>query len=479
MAKKERKALRNGSYSVVLSIVVIAIVILLNKMVDQIPVKYTQFDISTGKLFTIGQETKDILGKLDQNITIYYITQNGNEDSNIEKLLEQYKANSKHIKVEKKDPIVNPSFTKKYAEEGVAENSLIVECGERNKIISYENIYASSIDYTTYQQSVTGFDGEGQITSAISYVTSDSLPKVYYVEGHNEVALPTAVKERIEKTNVELVSLSLLTSDGIPEDASGLLLNAPSNDYSNDEVQKIMDYLNEGGRVMVLSDYVDRDLPNYHSILDHFGIEVVDGVVVEADQKHYVEKPYLLVPNIEYSDVTADMTNGSQYVLISGSEGYRVKDEVGESIQTKEVLTTSDRAIVKTNPKEMKSYEKEDGDQEGPFAVAVTATETLAGDDQSSSKEARVVAIASSTILEESLNNSVADGNFTLYVNALNWLVDQPDAQAVSIPSKSLEIQFLTVTAAKGILVSLIVCFVLPFACLIVGGVICLRRRRK
>ena len=127
--KINMKALRNGSYSVLVSVVVIALVVLMNMIVGQIPTKYTQFDISTGKLYTIGNDTKNVLKNLKQDITIYYVVQSGSEDSNIEKLLEQYEANSKHIKVVKKDPVVYPSFVTNYSEDGIAENSLIVECG--------------------------------------------------------------------------------------------------------------------------------------------------------------------------------------------------------------------------------------------------------------------------------------------------------------------------------------------------------------
>ena len=55
-----RRAFRKDSYSAAMSVVVIAIVVVLNMIVGQIPSKYTEFDISTGKLYTIGDETKKV-----------------------------------------------------------------------------------------------------------------------------------------------------------------------------------------------------------------------------------------------------------------------------------------------------------------------------------------------------------------------------------------------------------------------------------
>ena len=80
-----KRAFRKDSYSAAMSVVVIAIVVVLNLIIGQIPSKYTEFDISTGKLYTIGDETKKVLKNLDEDITIHYIVQSGNEDATIEK----------------------------------------------------------------------------------------------------------------------------------------------------------------------------------------------------------------------------------------------------------------------------------------------------------------------------------------------------------------------------------------------------------
>ncbi len=491
---RNRKALKNGGYSVLLSVIVIAVVVVINLITGQIPSKYTQVDISTGKLYTIGDETKNILKNLEEDITIYHIVQSGNEDSNVEKLLRQYEEGSAHIKVEKRDPVVSPGFTSTYTEENVAENSLIIVGKNRNKVISGSSIYETEIDYSTYQEKTTGFDGEGQITSAISYVTSGEMPVLYYLEGHGEVSLPSALIERIEKANVELKSLSLLTADKVPEDAAGLLLNSPEKDYSKEEAQKVTEYLKKGGKAMMISDYVGQDMPNYRGILEEYGIQVTDGIVIESDKNKYVQQPYYLVPDVNASEVTSGMTDGSSYVLMTGCLGFSVADDVRDTLNISQILTTSDGAFVKTDPENMKSYDKEDGDADGPYTVGVVISEEVGSTDNDSgtdsedkdstsankSRQTQIVCFASSAILDESVNNMVSDGNYTLYMNSLNWMVDAGESNnIVSIASKSVETQYLTVTAGKAAFFAVILCFLLPIACLIVGGVICYRRKRR
>ena len=46
---------------------------------------------------------------------------------------------------------------------------------------------------------ITSFDGEGAITSAIDYVVNEEQPKIYLLEGHGERELPASFKEQIEK----------------------------------------------------------------------------------------------------------------------------------------------------------------------------------------------------------------------------------------------------------------------------------------
>lgn len=499
-----RRAFRKDSYSAAMSVVVIAIVVVLNMIVGQIPSKYTEFDISTGKLYTIGDETKKVLKNLDEDITIHYIVQSGNEDSTIEKLLNQYKDNSSKIKVEKIDPVTSPNYTSQFTDDTVSENSLIVSSAKRNKVIDYSSMYESEIDYSTYQSKTTGFDGEGQLTSAIDYVLSDELPVVYYVTGHNEVTLPDAVKDRIEKANLELKELNLLTAGEVPSDAAGLLLDSPETDYSKEEAQAVITYLQNGGKTLILTDYTGKEHTNYDSILAEYGIEVTDGIVVETDSNMYVQRPYYIVPTISASEITTDMTGGSTNVLLSGCQGFKVSENARDTLDISTVLSPSENAFVKTDPQNMTSYDKEDSDADGPFSVAVTVSEDVSGtsdEDSDSSgvdeattetdnaateaatsdetKTTQLVAIASSAILDSSMNSMVSDGNYTLYMNAMKWLVDTGDSNRVSIASKSVAVDYLTVTAGDAAAIALFVCILLPICCLVCGGMICHRRKKR
>ncbi|MFZ2595395.1 MAG: hypothetical protein WAX11_06345, partial [Gemmiger qucibialis] len=70
-----RRSLRSGAYASVLAVVVLVLVILLNLVVGAVPTKFTQFDISTGKMFTLSDTTKTMLQELNTDVTAYYLAE--------------------------------------------------------------------------------------------------------------------------------------------------------------------------------------------------------------------------------------------------------------------------------------------------------------------------------------------------------------------------------------------------------------------
>ena len=248
---KNRNAFRGGSYALAISAVVLAILVVVNIFASALPPAATRYDISAAKLYSITSNTKVVVNALDQDVTIYWVVQSGEENQVIENLLSKYDSLSDHITVVKKNPDVYPTFAEQYTDESVRNNSLIVECGERSRFIGYDDIFVQEPDIYSYSYS-TSFDGEGAITSAIDYVTTEELPKIYILEGHGEAELPVSFRDQIEKENMETESLSLLTVDAIPEDADCVMIYAPSSDISQEERDLLADYA-LGGRQAVCS----------------------------------------------------------------------------------------------------------------------------------------------------------------------------------------------------------------------------------
>ena len=248
------KSFKVGGYSVAAAVVVIAIAVAVNMIAGALPAGVTQLDMTTSGVYSLSQETENLLSGLEEEVTVYWVVQDGQEDVTLEHLLDRYEAGSSKIKVVKRDPDVYPTFLAQYDVSETYNNSLIVESGETFRYVSYNDVY--EYDYSSYSYDysyTTSFAGENALTSAINYVISSDLPKIYILTGHGESELSTTFAGAVQSANIEYEELSLLTEEAVPEDADAIMICSPQSDISAEEEELLADYLAAGGNLMLLT----------------------------------------------------------------------------------------------------------------------------------------------------------------------------------------------------------------------------------
>ncbi len=458
-------ALKGGSYTITISAIVLAILVVINVLFSKLPSSLTKYDISASQLYSITSGTKVVVNGLDKDVTIYWVVQADKEDSVIENLLNKYESLSSHISVVKKNPDTYPTFTSSYTSEDVANNSLIVECGDKYRYISYSDIYLTDVDYTTYSYNYS-FDGEGALTSAISYVTSEDTPKIYYLEGHGEAELPSEFSKQIKKQNIETESLSLLNIDEIPSDASLLMIYAPTSDISDEEAEMLISYLDDGGKVFVSAGPTSEGtLTNLYSVLSSYGVESEEGIVIESDRNYYTfSQPYMLLPTLSSSDITTPLIDESYYVIFPLAEGLTVSS----SSNVTTLLTSSSTSFSKVDGYNLTTYEKEDNDIDGSFALAVSINTNSDGE---------LIWFASSYFLEDIYNSYSSGANVNLGINAISELIGQEDS--ISISSKSLNYNYLTISSSEASNLKRWMIGIVPGVFVLYGIITVIDRRRK
>lgn len=139
IGRLKTRSFRVGGYSVLATVIVVAIAVFANILVNALPAKYTQFDTTSSQLYSISEQTELVLSELEDDVTVYWIVQDGREDETLGTLLDRYAAMSSKLTVTKVDPDVQPTFVQKYADGTIYNNSLVVECGERNTYQTYTN----------------------------------------------------------------------------------------------------------------------------------------------------------------------------------------------------------------------------------------------------------------------------------------------------------------------------------------------------
>ena len=466
--KNKKLSFRGGAYSLDLTAMLVAVLILVNIMVRFLPANMTRFDISASKLYSVTSNTKTVVSNLQEDVTIYWISQPDAEDEILRNLLDRYASLSDHIEIVKRNPDVYPAFAAAYTDEPVQNNSLVVEAGDRSRFIGYNDIYLAQPDMASYSYSAS-FDGEGAITSAIDYVVNAEQPILYLLEGHGELPLPEVFLDQVTNANMEVEPLSLLTSDGIPQDAACVMIHAPESDISQEEQELLVEYTENGGRLLVMAGpTLEGTLQNLYGILNHYGVVTRDGVIVETDRSHYAFRtPYVLLPEIQEHPITLPLMEEHYYPIAPISQGLSI-ETTSSAYEVTELLKTTPVAFNKADGLQLSSYEMEEGDTEGEFALAVSVENDAQG---------QIVWFATSAFLDPLYNAYSSGANVDMTMNALTDLIGESESMAIR--SKSLNYNYLTISESTATLLKVLLIGVFPLTYLGCGVVVVLKKRKE
>ena len=463
--------LKVSAYRIGLVLVTMALTIVVNLLAEKMPENLRSLDVTSNKMYTLTEETKAFVAGLSEDIRIYVMANEEYKDENLDKTLRKLEALSEHITVTYVDPLINPQFYSNYAETEPSSNSLIVVGPVRSRIVDYYNIYGYDY-YSYYEYQITGYDGEGQIVSALDYVSTDTMPKLYAIGGHNELELEGQFLQAIQKKNIDCESLLLLSVDEVPEDAQALILNAPLNDYSEDDVNKIIAYLEKGGNAVIIPAWTDMELPNFERILNYYGVSVTDGIILEEDaDSYYGQIPYLLFPQVVYDEMTESIADSVVFAPYAQGLLY---EEAAPDVLYAPLLQTGETSYSKVYQQEELEIEtdfrKSDNDMEGPFVIAVRAEKTV-----ENNKISNGVIVGVEFLFTEDADSIVPGNNVKAFGNIIGTLVEQEST--ILIPMK-LYTAMMTSSTRTAAIVGLLSVVILPICLLVTGFVIWFRRRR-
>lgn len=463
------KGIRLGAYSVTGILVMTGLTVAVNVLLNYVPERYTSFDVTSNDLYTLTEETKEFIQGLQSDVTIYVLAGETGKNEDLDKTLMRMAELSGHVSVEYVDPMVNPKFYYNYTDTEPTGNSLIVVCGDRSTVVDYNNIYTYEMNYNTYNYETTGYDGEGQLVSAITYVTTEDMPKFYLVTGHGELAFEESFLSAIKKENVAYEELALYAADEIPEDAQGIIINAPTSDFSADDADKVIAYLEKGGNALLVPTVVDVEMTNFEKILAYYGVSVVDGVIVEGDRNHYYQNPYYLFPVIESDSVTQQVIEGAIFSPFSRGLSY---DDMADGIYYTPLLTTTESSFSKNGAAGGEDFSRQEGDIDGPFAVSLKAEKETAEGELSVA-----FFVASESLFTETADDMAPGNNEKLFCAMISSLADHESV--VGIPAKSFSMSPLVFSAQTVLVVSIVCNIVVPLMLLVIGIVIWARRRKR
>ena len=470
----KKKWLVNGSKTLLLVAIIVAIFIGINYGMQKL--ELSPIDLSQEKLYTLTDESKEKLKNIDKDVNIYFIGST-DDDTNLD-LAKQYKKANEKIVAEAVDINNRPDLAKKYGIES-GSTGIIVECGEKSKVLTSSDLV--TYDTKTYE---TISVAEQKLTSAILSVTSNKIPKVYFLEGYTDFSLDknmNYLKAYLQNEINEIDTLDILSVGKVPDDCDTLVITTPSKDFDDVATTAITDYINSGRNILWLNAAVttEQNFENVNKILAMYGVNPFQvGIIRETDSSHMVtSSPDLIIPETESSKVTKDIYNTTKVNIDEDS----LEDK---NVTKTELLKASEGSYFRTNF-DNQSSTAQDGEEKGTFTVGAELEKTIkeANEEtnESAVKSKLVIYGENYFISDYQLNQNSQYGaiqlgyNKDLVLNSIAYLVDREEDITAR---KSTGTVTYTATDEQDTIVKAII-FTVPLVIIIIGIIVWQVRRRK
>lgn len=495
--KINTKKLKYGTVATVITVIVIVMVVLLNVIVSSLGKRYNlKFDLTPNNNFEISQETKDYLAKLNENVEIcttvdelFFETNENIYYRQAYEVLKKYAQNSSKIEVNFVDMTVNPTYVEKYKQYyngSINDYSIVIFNKDSNRIrvVSINDLFNTEIDYYYYTQSIVSSKAEQVLTSALMYVTDPDPKTAVYLNVISQSSSGENIADILETNGFDIVYVDPLTEE-IPMDADLMIINAPLNDFSEDLIQKLYDFMenngNYGKNMIYLENVSQQETPNIDAFIKEWGISIGDGLIAENNAQNRVSasSPYNIRTYIESNDFSGGIPSETitNPVAVPNSRPLEVLFDHFGNIDTVSLLNTSETAFVMTN--EMMEHIAETGEmpditEQSVSVMALARKYAFVDNVQTYSN---LLVLGSDYILDSSLTSMTYYNNGDYFISIVNNISGKENG--IYIVAKDLSSPTYETNAAQANALRIMFMFILPALVAAAGIIVWLKRRHK
>jgi len=438
-----------GALLLLSSLAMLGILAALNVLCYQF---YGRWDLSQDAAFALSSQTRQALDALQRpvQVTAFFYSGQGAWEQEARYRLEAYRAYSDRISYQVVDPELRPALAEEYGFGG-GSYALAVESGSRRTLIY-------SLD-------------EQALTSAILQVAMLRPVTVYLYSEHGEIDLANSAPEGystargiLEAAGYRIVARPFAADGGtLAVTDSVALLLGPQADLPAEQEERLLDYLNHGGRLLLL---LDPTSPDMAALLQPYG--------VVAERMTIVDPQYGLggnaeIPVIYIVNPNHPISHNLPATVFAGARPLNPSGVYDPGLQPSPLLVSSPGAWGETSPQERPPvYDPEqDWQSQQGLALAVAVQGRLA--EAGPGPSMRLVVVGDSDFAR---NAYLAGGNAQLFLSAVNWLAEK-DIPPAEFPERRVVMTSVQVSATRYATL-----LGLPLAIVVSGVIVWWRRRR-
>lgn len=443
-----RRSTRFGGITFIYIIFIIGILVLVNFISFR---HHKRFDLTKNKRFSLSQQSEQVLKGLPGDIKAMAFFKKGeNSTYRYKDLLDEYAYKSKKFSYEIIDPDRRPVLAKKY---GIEE-------------------YGTTV--LLFQDKTERFTGieEEDLTNAILKVTRKEVKKIYFLSGHGEPDIDESdengfseLKQSLGHETYLVEKIVLAQVEGVPEDASVLIVADPKKPLFPVELEKLRTYIESGGSVLFMLD--PEEASDLKKFVREWNIEVGDNIIIDRLSRLFgAGYTTPVVSQYEYHEITKKFKYATFFPLACSVQPSSEKKS-GYNVLT--LAKTSPSSWAEVDYKQDTVEYNEDKDMAGPVSIAVAAEVSI----EKEKKTARIVVFGDSDFARNQFLH--LSGNRDLLLNTVNWLAKEEDL--ITIRPKESETSYVSLSRKEGINLFFLSVVFYPVVIMAIGITVWFRRR--
>ena len=469
---KNKKAFRYSVNSSVIIIGAIIITLLLNAILVTLNDRFSlEIDFTEDGIYELTDTTKELVDKIEDDVQILMFT-NGTESeqlTTIRNVLSKYTQKSGKIRVEEVDLVKDPSAVAAY--QNIIETdkftlgSLVLKCGEKSEFVSSAN-FITTDGQSNIERSVT--------SKLVNFVDGMSLSEVSFTTGHGEIKA-SSMETALETNAYRVAVLDTLTQE-LPADKNSLvIINAPQNDFSAEEINKLDQYLDRGGNVQIMFDpQIMKRLDRLESYLaEDWGIVRNNNIVI--DQSQMLNGTQFSMAQFGDHEIVKPVSEGQKLVVTPLSNSFDIAGDLPQSVKVTSVLKSSANAT-ETDVASLSSGAQMPNARTGEFNLMLVATRENYLMEENTTHTGRLVVCGSEGMFDTMILEA-RFANEDVFLNTVNWM--KGSDSGITVRAKLMPGGSLTITQSHFWIWFTILIVVIPVGLLVAGLVIWLRRRYK
>lgn len=463
------------------TILVLAVVVMVNYLGA---IFFHRFYLSSQTRVQLSSRTLSVLHSLTNHVSVtLYYDKSDEFYSTIVGLLNEYSSANPNISITPVDYIHDAGEAEKIKDQykSIAANDkdlIIFDCGGRVKIVPGDGLVQTTLEQIQnekereFRRKPVAFNGEMTFTSALLALENPQPLKAYFLQGHGEGSIDDSgnfgylkFATTLAQNYIAVTNLELNGDGGVPMDCNLLIIAAPTAALSENELQKIGDYLTQGGRLLAFFNYASIKQPTgLEPILQRWGINVAADVVKDPDNT-MTGQDVKIRRFAQHPAVNALAQFSLQMILPRPVESVDWKNPPANAPQVTELAFSSpDSTLTGDSAEPPHSY---------PVIAAVEQKPVVGATNLRGNT--RIIVAGDSVFWGNYYIEGGANRDFVSY--AANWLLDRQQLLAGISPRPVTEFR-LTMTQAQQQNVRWILLGALPGGVLALGWLVWFARRK-